>query len=90
ICPPWCAGHDGAGYQHWYDTDNATSRDHMADPRYVGEVGVSEGLLETAPGVVGVAFVEVYSDDASDLTPTQARELASLLLEAADRAEAQR
>ncbi|GAA0978171.1 hypothetical protein ENKNEFLB_02841 [Nocardioides aquaticus] len=91
ICPPWCAGHDGEGYQHWYETDDATLRDHCEDPVTVRCVGVEVCSVEQADRTMRPAVVEIFvdgHDGPADLTPTEARELARLLLDGADRAEA--
>ncbi len=75
VCPPWCSGHDG-DYQAWEDTGSDSLRNHMDRVRYVSGVGVSVGRTEHSHGALSAPFVEVYSDDATDLTPTEARELA--------------
>lgn len=92
ICPPWCAGHSADGYQGWEDRgEGAVTRDHCEDPILVQCVGVEVCSVEQADRTMRPAVVEIFvdgHDGPADLTPTEARELARLLLDGADRAEA--
>ena len=99
VCPPWCAGHDGVGYQPRDDlTDGRQERAHAsegvafkpADARPHEDLCVE--LLQREDSLTGMQDpqVSLYAASRMDLTSAEARLVAAALLEAADRAEANR
>lgn len=92
ICPPWCAGHLGA-YQGW-ETLSATGlqiRDHADHGATIGDITIEVAQVERGDHTLEPPVVSLYdAGDRADLPPSQARQIAALLVEAADRAEAQR
>ncbi len=100
-CPPWCAGHDGRGYQSWEDhSDGQQARTHasesvpivnrMRDGRRE-ELAVDVSQNEHSIAGMSAAVVDLYAGgDLVELSPAEARRTAAALLEAADRAESVR
>lgn len=93
ICPPWCAGHDDR-YQAWQDrTDGGQLRNHGDHGHHVaGDVWVGVVAEENERHTLSEAIVELLVDAVGgganiDLTPGQAREVAVLLVNAADTIE---
>lgn len=93
ICPPWCTGHDGAGWQPWQARCDLTGleRDHSDDHDNVGDVRVAliatESFTTTAGHIeMGEPFVDLSVDipggDTAtyEMTLEQARQLAAALL----------
>jgi len=99
ICPPWCDGHDGGGYQGWETRtiDGWQQRDHAhAWPSidtsaawYTGGASLDVNRTEEENGTLGDAIVSVFVDGEATLTLAQARLYAARLIEAADLAEAE-
>ena len=88
ICPPWCLGHDDR-YQDWEDVGRHCVRDHAEHGTFVSNVNVMLVQRENEDHTLEPSVVAVYVErDCDDLTPAQARELASALVSAAERAEA--
>ena len=97
IGPPWCEGHVG-GYQGWEtraDDGGGQIRDHGEHGHRVSNATVTVTQTESDNHALSSPIVELFVDgvhncDVADLTPAQARELAAVLVSAAERAEAPR
>lgn len=92
ICPPYCQGHTG-GFQSWEELVSGLGfiRSHYSPEIEVGPVSVSYGSEEHDSAGMKPARVDITIGlDGAILAPEQAREVARLLVEAADRIEATR
>lgn len=89
ICPPWCAGHDRL-FNPW-EVTRANERERAHDSVTTTVAGNNFALTqyEGPNSSMGPVRISTWVDSNNeDLTPAQARELASALLSAAERAEA--
>lgn len=87
VCPPWCSGHSGRGYNDWQEWwDGSPRRNHPNRGETVMHITVGINQEELADGSTTEAIVEVFHDGAddhdSDMTPDQAADLAAAILRA--------
>lgn len=88
VCPPWCQGHLDL-FQTWEHVDGQLTRFHEGRTTDVRDIEVSVSRAEYADGRgMATPYVQVYLTNGTELTRTEARELARVLLEAADQIEA--
>lgn len=88
ICPPWCEGHADL-FQSWERVDGQHCRFHEGELSSIADIEVSLIRREYADARgMATPYVQVYVNRMGELTRTEARELARVLLEAADRIEA--
>ncbi len=94
VCPPWCAGHDGAGYQNWYDTDDGGYRNHCSPSAHVAGFSVIATTVEDEEAHhLSPARVELSTDPLDrtgghgTMTCAEARRLAAEIERASTLAE---
>lgn len=91
-CPAWCQGHEGK-FQAWEELTSGLGsiRSHYSPATSVGPVEVMYGSEEHDGQGMKSGRVDInVGDDGAILSPADAREVARLLVEAADRIEATR
>lgn len=86
VCPPWCSGHNGKGYNDWQEWfDGSMRRNHPNRGETVLHITVGINQEELPDGSTTEALVDVVpdsNDDATDMTPDQAADLAAAILRA--------